>query len=670
MPCSSSSRRRIEEERIMPPFLLSRRSMAITALICALLLFVSLNVIAERALRGARLDLTRDHLYTLSQGSKNTLAHIEEPITLRFYYSPRLGDEAPSYGVYAQRVREMLEEYAALAKGKIHLEIVNPEPFSPAEDRAVAFGLQGVPIDQGGEQVYFGLAATNSTDDQQTIPFFQPDRERFLEYDLTKLIHGLAVPKKTVVGLITSLPLEGDFMAAMQGRPVEPYAIIDQLRQLYEVRTLSNKLDKVDSDVDVLMIVHPQNLPPTTLYAIDQFVLKGGKALVFVDPHSETQAAHANRFNPPGGPTSSNLEQLFTAWGVAFDDGKVAGDRQDARRVNAGTQERMQALEYVAWLALTEDNLNRDTAITGDLSRINVATAGVLKPREGAKTTFTPLITTSNDSEEIPVDKVEGFPDVAGLLHDFKSDGKKLTLAAEVVGPADTAFPDGPPKPDTPEKDKDKNKKDDAKAGDGKGAADAAAAQIKTAAQPINVVIVADTDILDDRFWVQEQDFFGQRVTIPTAGNGDFVANAIDVLSGGNDLISLRTRGTSAQPFEVVQNIQRAADERYQARAKALEQELKDTQAKIKELQGKDSGGASVTPAAEQSQAIENFRTQMLQTRQQLRQVQLLLRQDIERLKAKLEFFDIAFVPLLVGIAAIILGAWRLRWRRRHAHAR
>jgi ABC-type uncharacterized transport system involved in gliding motility auxiliary subunit len=653
----------------MSQSLVSRRTMAVVALICALVLFVAVNVIADHVMKGARLDLTHEHLYTLSQGSKNTLAHIDEPITLRFYYSPRLGDEAPSYGVYAQRVREMLEEYAALAKGKIQLEIVNPEPFSPAEDRAVAFGLQGVPIDQGGEQVYFGLAATNSTDDQQTIPFFQPDRERFLEYDLTKLIHGLAVPKKTVVGLVTSLPLEGDFMAAMQGRPVEPYAIIDQLRQLYELRTLSSNLDSVGSDIDVLMIVHPQNLSQRTLYAIDQFVLKGGKALVFVDPYSETQAAHANQMNPAG-QTESNLEQLFTAWGVAQEPGKVAGDLRDARRVNAGTQGRAQALEYVAWLALKEDNLNRDTAITGDLSRINMASAGILKPTDGAKTTFTPLVSTSEESEEISADKLQGFPDVAGLLRDFKSDNKKLTLAAEVVGPADTAFPDGPPKSDLPDKDKDKDKDKDAKTEDAKDKdAAEAAAQIKTAAQPINVVIVADTDILDDRFWVQEQDFFGQRVVVPTAGNGDFVANAIDVLSGGNDLIGLRTRGTSVRPFEVVQNIQRAADERYEARAKSLEQELKDTQAKIKDLQSKEGGAASVAPAAEQSQAIENFRTQMLQTRQQLRQVQLFLRQDIDRLKARLEFFDIAFVPLVVGFVAVILGAWRLRWRRRHAHA-
>jgi ABC-type uncharacterized transport system involved in gliding motility auxiliary subunit len=639
---------------------LPRRTTAIIALAAAAVLFVAINVIAGHALRSTRLDLTQQRLYTLSDGSKKTLARIGEPITLRFYYSPRLGDEVPSYGIYAQRVREMLEEYSALAKGKIRLEILNPEPFSPTEDRAVAFGLQGVPLDQGGEPVYFGLAATNSTDDQQVIPFFQPDRERFLEYDMTKLVHGLAFPKKTVVGLVTSLPLEGDFMAAMQGRPLEPYAIVEQLRQLYELRTLSGDFDKVADDVDVLMIAHPQKLSEKTLYAIDQFVLKGGKALVFVDPNSETQAAHPSRFNPPGAPSSSNLDQLFAAWGVEMEKDKVAGDRRAARRVNIGSASRVQPVEYVAWLALKEDNLNRDDLVTADLTAINLATAGILKQRDGAKTNFIPLITTSSDAEAIPAEKVQGLPDVAGLLNDFKSGGQKLTLAARISGPADTAFPDGPPQPAKDGKDKEKP----ADAADKKDAPP----QIKTAAQPINVVIVADTDILDDRFWVQVQDFFGQRVAVPSAGNGDFVANAIDVLSGGNDLIGLRTRGTSARPFEVVQQIQRAADDRYQASAKQLEQQLKDTEAKIKELRGKD--GANVTPAAEQSQAIENFRSQMLQIRQQLRQVQLFLRQDIDRLKVRLEFFDVVFIPLLVGLAAIILGVVRLQRRKRRAAAR
>jgi ABC-type uncharacterized transport system involved in gliding motility auxiliary subunit len=660
----------------MTGFPLSRRAAAAVAIVCAAILLVAINVIAQHTLPSARLDLTQRHLYTLSDGSKKTLAHIDEPITLRYYYSPRLGDEVPSYGIYAQRVREMLEEYAALAKGKIRLEILDPQPFSPTEDRAVAFGLQGVPIDQGGEQVYFGLAATNSTDDQQVIPFFQPERERFLEYDLTKLVHSLAFPKKTVVGLATSLPLEGDFMAAMQGRPLQPYTIVEQLRQLYDVRTLSPDFDKVDSDIDVLMIAHPQGLSEKTLYAIDQFVLKGGKALVFVDPYSETQAAHANRMNPSPAGTASNLDKLFAAWGLDMVPGKVAGDRRDARRVNAGTGSRVQPIDYVAWLALKEDNLNKDNLVTGDLSQINLASAGILTPRDGATTTFTPLITTSEDSEEIPVDKVEGLPDVAGLLSDFKSDNKKLTLAAQITGPAKSAFPDGPPKAATSDKDKgDKDKekngatepaKTDAAKPDGQ---ESAPAQVKASAQPIHVIVVADTDILDDRFWVQVQDFFGQRVAIPTAGNGDFVTNAVDVLSGGNDLIGLRTRGTSARPFEVVQNIQRAADERYQAREKDLEQQLKDTEGKIKDLRGKGGAGGNVTLAAEQVQAIDNFRAQMLDIRRELRGVQLNLRQDIDRLKAALEFFDIAFIPLLVGVAAIVLGIMRMQRRKRRAQA-
>jgi ABC-type uncharacterized transport system involved in gliding motility auxiliary subunit len=638
----------------------SRRTAALLALAAVAVLFVAVNVIADRLLRSARIDLTQQRLYTLSDGSRKTLARIDEPVTLRFYYSPRLGDEVPSYGIFAQRVRETLEEYTALARGRIRLEILNPEPFSPVEDRAVAFGLQGVPLDQGGEQVYFGLAATNSTDDQQVIPFFQPERERFLEYDLTKLIHSLAFPKKTVVGIVSSLPLEGDFMAAMQGRPLEPYTIIEQLRQLNDVHSLSTDFDKVPDDVDVLLLAHPQNLSDKTLYAVDQFVLKGGKALVFVDPYSETQAAHPNRM-APGGPGASNLEKLFAAWGVEMEKDKVAGDRRDARRVNAGSASRVQAIPYVVWLALKEDNLNHEDPITGDLTQINMASAGILKPREGAKTKFEPLIHTSSDAQEIPVEKIQGMPDVAGLLNDFKSGDKNLTLAARITGPADTAFPDGPPPPVKDDKDKDGKDKD------GDKQDPAPAPQLKTAAEPINIVVVADTDILDDRFWVQVQDFFGQRVAVPTAGNGDFVANAIDVLSGGNDLLGLRTRGTSARPFLMVQEIQAVADDKYQARAKQLEAELKDTQAKIKELKGKDGAQPNVTLAAEQSQTIDNFRTQIVQIRQQLRQVQLNLRQDIDRLKRRLEFFDIAAVPLLVALAALVVGIVRLQRRKRRA---
>ena len=634
--------------------LVSRRAAALIALVAALVLFVAVNVIADRTLRTTRIDLTDHHLYTLSQGTLRSLAKIDEPIVLRFYFSPRLGDEIPSYGVYAQRVREMLEEYAAVAKGKIELQQLNPEPFSPIEDRAVALGLQGVPLDQGGEQVYFGLAATNSTDDQQVIPFFQPERERFLEYDITKLIHSLAFPKKPVVGLVTALPLEGDIMAAMQGRPMVPYVVIDQLHDAYDIHSLSTEIDSVPDDVDVLMLVHPQHLPDKTLYAIDQFVLKGGRALVFVDPDSQTQQMHPSQLNPPGTPSDSDLDKLFAAWGIHMVPKMVAGDRQSARKVNAGSGTRVIPVEYVAWLSLQKSNFNPDDPITGDLNQITVATSGIIEPAADAKTTFTPLISTSTDSEEIPVAKIQGTPDVEALLRDFKPDDKRLVLAAHVTGPAETAFPDGPPKEeekkDTAGKPEDKPKE--------------LPPQVKTAAQPINLIVVADTDILEDRFWVQVQDFFGQRVSVPVANNGDFVANALDALSGGSDLISLRSRGTSSRPFELVDSIQRAADEKYQATAKDLEDKLKETQGKIKDLRDQE-GHAGVAQAATETQTLNDFRTEMIQTRQQLRKVQLAEREDINHLKAWLEFFDIGAIPILVAAAALVVGIVRLERRKR-----
>ena len=662
-------------------FLASRRGVAVAVLVLIVLMVACANIVAARFLT-SRLDLTAQHLYTLSQGTRNTLAKIDEPITLRFYYSTRLGDEVPSYGVYAQRVRELLDQYVAAAHGKIRLEVYNPQAFSDVEDRAVAFGLKGVPLDAQGEQVYFGLAATNSTDDQQVIAFFAPERERFLEYDLTRLVHSLAFPKKTVVGLMTTLPLEGDMMAMMRGRPSEPMAVIEQLQQLDRVKPLASDIDAIPADIDVLMLVHPQNLPEKTLFAIDQFVLKGGKALVFVDPLSELQASHPSQLNPPGSPTSSNLERLFKSWGIEVPANTVVGDRRNAQRVGVPVPGRgTRPLDYIAWINLQAANLNREDMITADLSHIMMASSGIIEPLEGAKTTIEPLITTSSDSTKIPAEKLIGLPDVAGLLTQFKSDDKRYILAAHVTGIVDTAFPDGLPKPPEPAKPEVAAKPDPAdppesEAGEKKAEAPPAAAKpaeapaadwVKTSAQPINVVVVADTDMLDDRFWMQTQDFFGQRVAIPTANNADFVDNAVEVLAGGNDLVGLRSRGTSARPFEVVNRIERDAQERYSAQERALQQKLKDTQAKLADLTGKDQANAPTTLSPEQTKTIEEFRADMLQTRRQLRAVQGSLRGDIGRLKAGLEFLDIALIPILVAGVAVILGVLRLKRRSRRA---
>jgi ABC-type uncharacterized transport system involved in gliding motility auxiliary subunit len=291
-----------------------------------------------------------------------------------------------------------------------------------------------------------------------------------------------------------------------------------------------------------------------------------------------------------------------------------------------------------------------------------MATPGIIEPIEGAKTTIEPLITTSPDSMKIPAEKLRGLPDVAGLLAEFKPDDKRYILAAHVTGTVESAFPDGPPKPPEPAK-------PDAKEGETAPAtlepAPASADSLKQSAKPINIIVVADTDMLDDRFWLQKQEFFGQRLLVPTANNGDFVANAIEVLAGGDDLVGLRSRGTSARPFEVVERIQQEAQARYSAEEHALQARLKDTQAKLASLTGKDQANAPANLSAEQTKTIEEFRADMVQTRRQLRDVQGALRSNIGRLKTGLEFLDIALIPIIVAAAAIVLGALRLRRRSR-----
>jgi gliding motility-associatede transport system auxiliary component len=656
---------------------MSRAWVAWSALFSALVLFIAINVISQQELVGSRIDLTQDHLYTLSAGTRKILSEIQEPITLRFYYSPELGAAAPPYGIYAERVREMLEEYAALAPGKIILRQIDPKPFSPEEDRAVAFGLQGVALRQGGDQVYFGLAATNATDDQQIVPFFQPGRERFLEYDLTKLVYSLAFPQKTVVGLMSGLSLEGDFAAAMRGQPLVPYTIYEQMQQLYDIDDLSTSLTKIPAKVKVLMIVQPQHLPEETLYAIDQYVLNGGKALIFVDPYSEAQAAKSQQaaYNPAA--DSSDLPKLFKAWGLRMVPRMVAGDRESAREVNIGTDSNPHPLQYVGWLGLGAKNVDHDSPITGNLTRLNIASAGILQKLKDATTTFTPLVFTSGQSEEIPVTKIMGLPDVQGLLDHFKSSGRRLVLAARISGIAHTAFPDGLPKPPAktaktaPAKHDPATTKPAAKdktpattvTGPSPG-------EITTAKQPINVIVVADTDMLADRFWVDVQNFVGQRVAVPTANNGDLVTNSIDELSGGDALIGLRTRGTAERPFTLVKAIQRAADQRYQATERGLEKELKTTETKIKQLSGADTGtAANGNVSLEQAKTLDSFREELLRVRRELRAVQLALRQDIDHLRAEMEFLDIGAIPILVGFVAIVLGLVRMNRRRRRVRA-
>jgi ABC-type uncharacterized transport system involved in gliding motility auxiliary subunit len=643
---------------------MTRGLISIGGLIVVAVIFVAVNIISNLGLSSTRLDLTADKLFTLSEGTRSVLGKIQEPITLRLYYSDRLGKEIPQYGVYATRVREMLREYANAAPGKVRLEFIDPQPFSDEEDRAVAFGLQGVPVNQAGELVYFGLAGTNSADKEETIAFIQPERERFLEYDLTKLVYNLATTKKPAVGLLSYLPIQGEFRGPRQ--PPEPWAIYSQMQQFFEVKQIDRDSLEIPAEIGVLVLVHPRDLPEKAQYAIDQFVMRGGHVLVFVDPHAEGEMGRPGMAAQTG-MTSSNMPKLFSAWGLEMVDGKFAGDRAAARRVNAGTESRIRAVDYIAWLALRDANFNRSDILTSETASIQMASAGILKPKEGATTTFTPLIQTSEQSAPVDVDSIKMMPDPVSLLANFKPEGQKLTLAARINGPVKTAFPDGPPPEPKPEA----NAQDPQKPAEKPAEAKPLPPQIKETREPANIIVVADTDMLEDRFWAQVQDFFGQRVAVPIAGNGDFVVNAIDNLLGSNALISLRSRGQSARPFTLVQELQRDAEMRFRAKEKDLTQKLKDTEKKLSEMQsqGQDQSGGRAMVSKQQTETIDQFRSDLLATRKELRGVQQNLRSDIQTLEAWTKFVNIALIPILVAIAAVIVGVARTRRRRRAAAA-
>nr|WP_314072068.1 Gldg family protein [uncultured Roseococcus sp.] len=622
----------------------------------ALALAVGVNLLADRALVGARVDLTENRLYTLSPGTRQVLSGLQDPITLRLFYSRKLGAEVPQYGTYAERVREMLREYVAASGGKIRLEFFDPEPFSDVEDRAVALGLQGVPVDQGGEQVYFGLSASNLTDEERNIPFFQTDRERFLEADLTRLIFELSNPTRPVLGVMSPLPLNGDPRAMMMRQPqlAQPQVVIRQLRETFTVRDVPMDTQVIPADVQILLLAHPQGLSDAAQYAVDQFVMRGGKLFLMTDPHSEMQATRPGPSGRPPTETGSSLPRLLNAWGIDAPPDQVVLDLRGAWRVRAGPQDRVQAVDYIAWFNLQGDSVNRSEVATALVEQVTVGSAGFLAPREGAGIEFIPLLTSSAQSMVVDAAKVRTDPSPTRLLADFRADGQRRVIAARIRGNLRTAFPDGPPAPPEGQE----------------RPADFPAHRAATEGAA-NIVVANDADILEDRFWVRVQDFFGQQVASPFSGNGSFVVNVADTLAGSDAMISLRSRGEGQRPFEVVDNIRRQADAQFRQSEQQLTERLTATERRLRELrQGTAPGGEAgarntnqtvITP--EQRAEIDRAREEIAATRRQLRGVQLELRRDIETLEFWLRVFNIAFVPVLLTVFAVGLAVMRSRRR-------
>jgi ABC-type uncharacterized transport system involved in gliding motility auxiliary subunit len=598
--------------------MISRRTYAFSALALAAILFVGTNIFANNFFTHARLDLTRNGQFTLSPGTRNILAKLPEPVTLKFYYSRTAGARYAATAAYAKRVRDLLGEYAALGHGKLILQDVDPEPFTPEEDQASAAGLTPAPTDRG-DVVYFGLSGSNSIDGRQTIAYFAAGREAYLEYDLSALIYHLATPKKPVIGLLTSLPVTGT-----QQNP-QPLASYAALAQEYDVTTLPNDFTAIPANIDLLVIAHPSPMSPPQLLAVDNFVLGGHRALAFIDPLSEL-AQQAG----PQAVLSSDLGPLLHSWGVDFPANMVLLDRASAQQVAAGSDPREPSIAYPIWLHLTPQDFDPRDPVTASLQNINMATSGEIAPMRGATTIFRTLIASSDQANMMDRAQLMALRDPSHLIDTVRPTGVRYAMAARITGPAKTAYPNAP------------------------GAVQKGNVQL---------VIIADSDVWDDRFWVHVGNQLGRPVAEPFADNGALILNAVENLTGSDDLISLRTRASSDRPFTVVQALRQAAEVKYHETENSLQTNLTQAQQALSQLQQGGTGNA-IALTQKQKDEIERIRRGMAQTRAQLRDVQHNLRAEVDALGSRLAFLNIFGVPLLVTAFALVLGMIR-RGRRK-----
>ncbi len=701
------------------------------------------------SLKYARFDLTENKLYTLSQGTVNTLEHLQKPVDLYFFFSEQTTKNIPAIRNYAKRVEELLDEYELKSKGKIKLHKIDPEPFSESEDQAAEFGLQAIPVSLGGDTVYFGLAGKAENGDKQMIPFFQEDKEKFLEYDVSQLVYRLSTPKKRVIGLISGLQLQGGFdMASRQ--PLAPWVIMDQIEKQFEVQSLGADLKEVPSAVDVLMIVHPKRLTDQALYAIDQYVLQGGKTLVFVDPSSEMDQDSMMGASEKG----SDISKLFTAWGIQLEPNKVIADWALALKVSM--QQGALPQRHLGFLSLHKESFSAESILTNQLEMVNLGTSGILKKKEASKVEFEPLLSSSNEAMLLEAVKFDKLIDPSVLLQDFKPTGETYVAAARIQGMVASAFPNGAPALKEPanaetgemmdddasynnnfqpqaidslpmleqlkQKAEDmQNEQNDPSASDeqnpseqkvptdkapeessklkenetsstggvsgffiSSALADEAQANkaqenkpqvdekpdeqknivhLTESKQPVNVIVVADTDILSDRLWVRVQDFFGQRVAVPWANNGDFVVNMLDMLSGSADLIGLRSRGEFTREFTKVKKLQDQAESLFREKEQELKKQLQETEAQLSELQKPSEDGSPIHLTAEQEAALKKFVEDKLRIRKELRDVQHQLDKDIRALGTTLKVINILIMPIVLTILMFIF-AGQIRKRR------
>ena len=649
------------------------RRFALVAALALFVIFIASNLIANSWLRSWRLDLTENHLYSLSEGTKRTLDELSEPVELTLYYSRDAAAPLPELQAYAARVREMLQSFQARSRGRVRFVEVDVEPFSEEEDHAVDAGVEPVRPFEGADPIYFGLTGANAIDDRRTISVFDPQREPFLEYEITRLIYELENPDRTRVALITSLPLDPSAPSdpRMPSRSTSLFAT--EMGRLLDVTKLAPDFTTIP-DADVLAIIHPGPLTQTQLYAIDQFILRHGRAFIALDPAAlSAEPSGADMFGmSAAAPTSSNLEPLLGRWGVAMAP-TVVLDLEGALPVavqdpSGATQNVPQPLFF----AVPAEHLDRQDLMTAWLQRgVNFGLAGGLTWSEREGEEVTPLARTTGRTMRISAEEALARPSPYDILRNWQQSGGRVeTVALRLSGQLQSAFPNGPPPAEAaPAAAPEANAPPAAPTPPQSNSTATPAQRLTHSATPAEIVIVSDVDFLADDFYVDP------RNNAPAADNASFALNAIDVLGGSDALVSLRSRAPSLRRMKLLDDMERDAQRRIESRQDELQTELRQTEAQLADLRARGRGsefftgdlGAELTP--EENDAIERFRARVVEVRGELRRVERDLRGDIDRLQALVLFINIWLAPLLVAAAGLFLF-WRRHRRVRGGAAR
>jgi len=643
-----------------------------------------------------RIDLTEDRLYSLSDGTRNIVSNLDQQLEVMFFYSDSATEDIPQIRSFATRVQELLREIVMASNSNLRLSVIDPEPFSEDEDLATQFGIQAVPVTQGGEEIYFGLVVTNGSGENmpfnmqvsETIPLIRPDQEEFLEYEVIKLVAKVNNPDLPVVGLITQLDIDGGF-DPVRGQATAPWMVMEYIRQLYEVRRVDiagiDANNHIDDEVDILMVVHPQDLSEEILYQIDQYIMRGGAIMLFLDPNADSMVTQSPQGTLIPAGMRSELPRLLEAWGIAFENDKVLADNELALRVVMGQSRRPSP--HLGMLGVQRNYLAQNDIITNGLETINFSSAGAIAQLEETSTIFEPLIESSTDAMLMDAALLENVADPSVLFDEFVSSQQSYVVAARVSGLLDSAFPEG--RPIVSEEGEESESQSEITSNSlasedtvveqevvGSEEAEEEIAEaveeevievrehISGSGTIANIVVFADTDFLSDRMWVQVAQFLGRRIPQPFANNGDLIINALDNLSGSADLVSIRSRGRYSRPFTRVLDLQREADDRLRTEEADLLSRLAETEASLADLNQVEDGEpiGQITPEIQSE--IDRFNGEMLETRRRLRDVQYQLTEDIERLGANLKAIDTALIPILLTIILLVMHYLRVQRRK------